>query len=154
MNNELINIASKLNLRVIIAKTFGLISYIRLYENYHANMNLRLLDNPINDLRIVNPWPELKEYCQKFNFEEMENIKHSHIPYIVILIQALDKYKEMVIVFNSSITEAILIQIRVLIKKHIRIYSSKWREQLMMKRKKTLNKRRIFIIMLRKIDSM
>ena len=59
-------------------------------------MNLRLLDNPITDLRIVNPWSELKEYAMSFNLAELENIRHSHIPFIIILIQALEKYKETV----------------------------------------------------------
>lgn len=59
-------------------------------------MNLRLLDNPVTDLRIVNPWKELADYCRSFNFEEMENIRHAHIPYLIILLQALDKYKELV----------------------------------------------------------
>jgi hypothetical protein len=84
-------------------------------------MNLRLLDNPINDLRLVNPWPELKEFCLNFNLEEMENIRHAHMPYIVILIQALEKYKQLVTISNSSITEHFQIQTRLQIKKPLRV---------------------------------
>jgi hypothetical protein len=59
-------------------------------------MNLRLIDNPINDLRIVNPWTELIEYGKSFKLEEMDIKRHSHIPYIILLIQALEKYKTKV----------------------------------------------------------
>ena len=68
----LIRMAEKNNQRVIILRNYGLIGYIRMYENYHANMNLRLFDNPVNDLRIVNPWNELKEYCLKFDLDSLD----------------------------------------------------------------------------------
>jgi amyloid beta precursor protein binding protein 1 len=78
-------------------KTFGLLGYIRLFENYHANMNLRAIDNPINDLRIVNPWPELKEFCLNFDMIQMDEKYHAHTPYVIILIQALELWKQNVI---------------------------------------------------------
>jgi amyloid beta precursor protein binding protein 1 len=65
-------------------------------------MNLRLLDNPVTDLRIVNPWKELKEYAMSFDLTNMEDVRHSHIPYIIILIQALEKYKETVKITNIA----------------------------------------------------
>lgn len=89
-------VAEKVNQRLVIVKNFGLINYVRLFENFHANMSLRLTDNPINDLRIAAPFDKLKEFCLKFNLYELEQIKHSHIPYVVILIQALEKYKQEV----------------------------------------------------------
>ena len=87
------NEVEKNNQRLVIVKNFGLINYTRLYENYHGSFSLRLPDNPITDLRIANPWNELKEFCMSFDFDKMEEIKHKHIPYVIILIQALEKYK-------------------------------------------------------------
>ena len=52
-NDKLYSIAKKNNLRLVIVKNNGLINYIRLYENYHGNMSLRLLDNPVSDYRLV-----------------------------------------------------------------------------------------------------
>jgi hypothetical protein len=56
-------------------------------------MQLRLPENPVIDLRVANPWEELKEFCLKFDLNSMEEIKHKHTPYIVILVQALEQFK-------------------------------------------------------------
>jgi amyloid beta precursor protein binding protein 1 len=61
-------------------------------------MNLRAIDNPINDVRIVNPWPELKEFCLKFDMTNLDEKYHSHTPYVVVLIQALEQWKLQVCV--------------------------------------------------------
>lgn len=83
--------AKKFNQRLVIIKNFGLINYLRIFENYHANMQLKLLDNPINDIRAANPWEELKKFCLSFDLEGMEEIKHKHTPYVILLVQALHK---------------------------------------------------------------
>jgi amyloid beta precursor protein binding protein 1 len=59
-------------------------------------MNLRLIDNPINDVRIVNPWPELKDFCLGFDMSQLDEKYHSHVPYVIILIQALEMWKKEV----------------------------------------------------------
>lgn len=93
-NNQIIEYAEKFSQRVVIVRNFGLINYLRLYENFHGSLQLRLPDNPVIDMRIASPWEELKNFCISFNLGEMEEIKHKHIPYIVILTQALEKFKE------------------------------------------------------------
>ena len=80
---------------MVVIKNFGLLNYLRIYENYHGSFQLRLPDNPVVDLRIVNPWPELFEFCLSFDFNNLEEIKHKHIPYVIILIQALKKFKDI-----------------------------------------------------------
>jgi amyloid beta precursor protein binding protein 1 len=92
-NNTLFNYAEKFCQRVVILKNFGLINYMRVYENFHANMQLKLLDNPINDVRIADPWPELKDFCMSFNLNEMDDMKHKHTPYVILLVQALEHFK-------------------------------------------------------------
>lgn len=88
--------SEKLSKRLVIVRNFGLINYLRIYENFHANMQLKLTDNPINDIRIAQPWNELKEFCMNFNLNEMDEMKHKHVPYVVILIQALEEFKKNV----------------------------------------------------------
>ena len=48
--------------RLVIVKNFGLINYMRIFENFHGNMQLKLHDKPIVDLRIVEPWKLLKVF--------------------------------------------------------------------------------------------
>ena len=92
-NDKLYSIAKKNNLRLVIVKNNGLINYIRLYENYHGNMSLRLLDNPVSDYRLSCPWKELKDFANSFDLEKMDLIDHKNVPYFVILLKALDKYR-------------------------------------------------------------
>ena len=93
-NDKLYSIAKKNNLRLVIVKNNGLMNYIRLYENYHGNMNLRLLENPVADYRLSCPWKELKDFANTFDLEKMDLIDHKNVPYFIILLKALDKYRK------------------------------------------------------------
>jgi amyloid beta precursor protein binding protein 1 len=93
LNSTLFDLAERFCQRLVIVKNFGMINYLRVYENFHANMQLRLTDAPIIDLRIVNPWPELAEFCDQINLEGMEEIKHKHTPFLVIVYKALQIFK-------------------------------------------------------------
>ena len=93
-NNKLYSISKKYNLRLVIVKNNGLMNYIRLYENYHGNMSLRLLENPVSDYRLSCPWKELIDFSNSFNLEKMDIIDHKNVPYFVLLIKALEKFRE------------------------------------------------------------
>jgi amyloid beta precursor protein binding protein 1 len=93
-NNKLYSLAKKYNLRLVIVKNNGLINCMRLYENYHGNMNLRLLDNPPADYRLSCPWKELIDFANSFDLEKMDIIDHKNVPYFIIMIQALEKYRK------------------------------------------------------------
>ena len=94
LNTKLYDIAKNNNLRLVIVKNNGLMNYIRLYENYHGNMNLRLLDNPVSDYRLSCPWKELVDFCNSFDLDKMDLIDHKNVPYFIILIKALEKYRK------------------------------------------------------------
>jgi NEDD8-activating enzyme E1 regulatory subunit len=93
-NHKIISLAEKNNQRVIIVRNFGLINYIRLYENYHGSFQLRLTDRPVTDLRIASAFSELKSFSMGINLDCLDEMKHRHVPYVVLLIQALEKYKQ------------------------------------------------------------
>ena len=93
-NVKLYEIAKLNNLRLVIVKNNGLVSYIRLYENYHGNMSLRLAENPVSDFRLSCPWKELVDFANSFNLEKMDIIDHKNVPYFIIFIQALEKYRK------------------------------------------------------------
>ncbi|KAJ4418991.1 hypothetical protein N0V82_005216 [Gnomoniopsis sp. IMI 355080] len=48
------------------------------------------------DLRLLSPWPELQEFSREMTKEidTMDNHDHGHIPYLVILLHFLEKWKE------------------------------------------------------------
>jgi amyloid beta precursor protein binding protein 1 len=91
-NNKLYSLAKKYNLRLVIVKNNGLINYMRLYENYHGNMNLR--NNSIKDYRLSCPWKELVDFANSFDLDKMDLIDHKNVPYFIIMIQALEKYRK------------------------------------------------------------
>lgn len=48
------------------------------------------------DLRLLSPWPELLEFSREMtkDIDTMDNHDHGHIPYLVILLHFLEKWKE------------------------------------------------------------
>jgi len=47
-------------------------------------------------LRIDKPFPALKEYALSLNFESMDVTDHGHVPYVYILIRAMENWKATV----------------------------------------------------------
>lgn len=46
------------------------------------------------DLRVTNPWPELKEAAQRIsNLDSMDDHDHGHVPYVLLLLHFLEKWK-------------------------------------------------------------
>ena len=71
-----------------------MINYLRIYENFHANIQLNDKDKVIRDTRVANPFKELQDFVQGINLENMTEIRHKHIPYIILLIKSLNIFKE------------------------------------------------------------
>ena len=93
-DNKIYELSKKMGLRVVIIKNNGLFGFLRIFENYHGNMCLRLMDNPVADYRLSCPWKELIDFANSFDLEKMELIDHKNVPYFVILLKALIKYRE------------------------------------------------------------
>lgn len=47
------------------------------------------------DLRLLSPWPELREFAAQMtkDLDTMDNHEHGHIPYVVLLLQYLEQWK-------------------------------------------------------------
>ena len=47
------------------------------------------------DLRLLSPWPELREFATRMtkDLDSMDNHEHGHIPYVVILLHYLEQWK-------------------------------------------------------------
>lgn len=66
---------------------------MRIYENYHANIKLNDKDKTIRDTRVANPFQALQNFVDQIDLENMSEIDHKHIPYIVLLIKGLYKFR-------------------------------------------------------------
>ena len=79
-------------LPLVIVRSYGFIGYCRvLIQNHHIIESKP--DSDPHDLRILNPFQELEEYCSGFVLSEMESLEHGHTPYIIILYQAIRQWK-------------------------------------------------------------
>eukprot|EP00761_Pharyngomonas_kirbyi_P002756 gb/GECH01002760.1/.p1 GENE.gb/GECH01002760.1/~~gb/GECH01002760.1/.p1 ORF type:complete len:526 (+),score=152.57 gb/GECH01002760.1/:1-1578(+) len=86
-------ICSHNRIPLLVARSYGLIGHLRVVSPPHDIVETRL-DMPTFDLRITKPFPELKEYALNNPVSEMSSYKeHSHTPYVVILIQSIEKWK-------------------------------------------------------------
>ena len=56
-------------------------------------MKLNDKDKTIRDTRVANPFKELHEFTNSIELENMSEIDHKHVPYVFLLIKALDKFK-------------------------------------------------------------
>jgi amyloid beta precursor protein binding protein 1 len=80
------------NIPLMIVRSYGFIGYCRILLQNHHIVESKPDSDPY-DLRILNPFKELEEYCAGFNLAEMESLEHGHTPYIVILYQAIQKWR-------------------------------------------------------------
>ncbi|KAE8356338.1 hypothetical protein BDV28DRAFT_110061 [Aspergillus coremiiformis] len=47
------------------------------------------------DLRLLNPWPELAEAASRIdNLETLDDHQHGHVPYLLLLLHYIEKWKE------------------------------------------------------------
>ena len=83
---------STFKLPLLIVRSYGLLGYCRVLVQNHHIIESKPDSDPY-DLRILNPFPELDEYCGGFVLSEMESLEHGHTPYIIILHQAIRSWR-------------------------------------------------------------
>jgi amyloid beta precursor protein binding protein 1 len=55
-------------------------------------MQAKEMENP-EDLRMNSPFPALLELADSYDFETMDSAEHSHVPFVVILLRVMNKWK-------------------------------------------------------------
>lgn len=78
---------------LLIVRSYGLIGYCRILIQNHNIIESKPDSDPY-DLRILNSFKELQEYCASFSLNEMESLEHGHTPFVVILYQAIHNWKD------------------------------------------------------------
>lgn len=87
-------ISDNLNQSMIFIRSYGMIGYCRLYKREHTSMQSKPADVEIDDLRLAAPFDELEKYALEFDMESLDSLQHGHTPYVVILIKALDAWRQ------------------------------------------------------------
>ncbi|KAG5872635.1 hypothetical protein JTB14_003723 [Gonioctena quinquepunctata] len=78
---------------LIVCRSIGFLGYIRLQVKEHTIIEAHP-DSENPDLRLLTPWPALKEYLDGIDVAVLDQKTRSHTPAIVILYYYLNKYKE------------------------------------------------------------
>lgn len=72
-----------------------MIAYIRLFKKCYATCETKE-EGEKYDLRITEPFEELREIVDSYDFDSLDKSEHKLIPFIVILIKELEKWKSEV----------------------------------------------------------
>lgn len=73
-----------------------MIGSVRTFSREVCAIESKPADVIISDLRLVNPFPELKAFAISVDLNQLDSAEHSHCPYAIILIQALEDWKSHV----------------------------------------------------------
>ncbi len=79
---------------MVIVKSYGLIGTVRLQTPLHTIVESKP-DNFVPDLRlssVATAFPELHEFMKSIDLTSLENHVHGHIPFVIILCKAMDKW--------------------------------------------------------------
>eukprot|EP00887_Chlorella_sp_A99_P005358 scaffold1.g5358.t1 len=78
---------------LLLVRSYGLLGFLRVCVEEHAVIESKP-DSVVDDLRLANPWPELRQYADSIDLATVEEHMHSHIPYAVLLIKAAQQWRK------------------------------------------------------------
>ncbi|KAL5217863.1 hypothetical protein ABZP36_018547 [Zizania latifolia] len=81
---KLDGICRKANIVLVAARSYGLTGLVRVNLKEH-NVIESKPDHFLDDLRLHNPWAELKEFAKSIDINDKDPVVHKHTPYIVML---------------------------------------------------------------------
>jgi len=90
---KLASICWEKNILFAIVDIYGLLGYIRLQVKEHTVVESHP-EFSLPDLRISAPFEGLVKYSNSLNPDEMNSAQHSHIPFPILLLKALDIWKK------------------------------------------------------------
>lgn len=82
----------EINVPFILCRSVGFLGSFRIQIKEHAVIETHP-DNEQTDLRLDVPFPALAEYLDSFDIDTVELKDHGHIPWIVILYKAVQKWQ-------------------------------------------------------------
>uniref|UniRef100_A0A147BSN8 NEDD8-activating enzyme E1 regulatory subunit n=1 Tax=Ixodes ricinus TaxID=34613 RepID=A0A147BSN8_IXORI len=104
---------------LLVCRSYGMIGYMRLQVKEHPVVETHP-DNALDDLRLDRPFPALRALVDATQMETLGDRDHSHTPYVVLLLKALDQWRAL----NGDrlpTTSAEKEELRTLIKRGVRV---------------------------------
>ncbi|CDZ96241.1 NEDD8-activating complex, APP-BP1/UBA5 component [Phaffia rhodozyma] len=76
---------------LILVRSAGFMGSVRVQIREHTIVDTHPAS--LTSLRIDNPFPALLEHANSLDFESMDSMQHGNIPFVIILIRALEEWK-------------------------------------------------------------
>ncbi|CAF2116643.1 unnamed protein product [Brassica napus] len=90
---KLDRICREANDKLVFARSYGLSGFVRVSVKEHTVIDSKP-DHFLDDLRLNNPWPELKSFVVTVDLNVSDPVAHKHIPYVVILVKITDEWAQ------------------------------------------------------------
>ncbi|KAK4286268.1 hypothetical protein QN277_002847 [Acacia crassicarpa] len=88
---KLDRICREANVILIFARSYGLAGFVRISFKEHTVIESKP-EHFLDDLRLNNPWPELKSLAEGIELNVQDPVAHKHIPYVIILVKVADEW--------------------------------------------------------------
>ncbi|PON83835.1 NEDD8-activating enzyme E1 regulatory subunit APP-BP [Trema orientale] len=88
---KLDRICREANVMLVFARSYGLTGLVRISLKEHTIIESKP-DHFLDDLRLNNPWPELKRFAETIDLDVSDPVAHKHIPYIIILVKMAQEW--------------------------------------------------------------
>ncbi|XP_037444147.1 NEDD8-activating enzyme E1 regulatory subunit AXL-like isoform X2 [Triticum dicoccoides] len=90
---KLDSICGSANIVLVAARSYGLTGLVRVSIKEHCVIESKP-DHFLDDLRLHNPWTELKQFAKSIDICDKDTVVHKHTPYIVILVRLAEKWAD------------------------------------------------------------
>ncbi|CAE7373761.1 nae1 [Symbiodinium microadriaticum] len=90
---QLGRLCEELQIPLVLITSLGFVGKIRLFVTEHCVCETKP-DSEFGDLRLTDPFPELRRFADSIDFASLNDTEHAHVPYVVILIRALDSWRK------------------------------------------------------------
>ena len=120
------NIASACQRRkcpLLHVRAYGLIGMVQLQVQDHFIMESKP-DNELPDLRLSQPFSDLTDLVNQTNLQTVSDMDHGHIPFVIILIKALERWRSESTQNNLPSTPEQKAQFRDVVKTMARNYAN------------------------------
>ncbi|CAJ1390248.1 unnamed protein product [Effrenium voratum] len=89
---QLGKVCEEIGIPLVLATSVGFVGKLRIYASEHCVCETKP-DSEFGDLRLNDPFPELRRFADSIDFATLNDSEHAHVPYVVILIRALDTWR-------------------------------------------------------------
>ncbi|XAR55383.1 hypothetical protein NMG60_11035439 [Bertholletia excelsa] len=88
---KLDRICREANVMLIFARSYGLTGVVRISVKEHTVIESKP-DHFLDDLRLNNPWSELRSFAETIDLNVPDPVVHKHTPYVIILVKMVDEW--------------------------------------------------------------